>query len=95
MIFAKLNYSDRYEDIHDSLAVLLDEYFDRTECGLQGDSWMWIWTAGNKVAVDTFTSMTHEVKADKPGKHVEEVIEVLKKKFPVEVYAQPELEAHE
>jgi len=95
MIFAKLNYSDCYEDVHDSVSILLEEYFDNTECGLQCDSWIWVRIDEAKVAVDTFTAMTHEVKSDKPGKHVEDVISVLSKKFSVDVYAQPEPEAHE
>lgn len=95
MVFAKLNYSNRFEEIHKSLAILLEEHFDRVESGLQGDSWIWVWAANRKVAVDTFSAMTYEVESDKPGRHVEEVIEVLNKKFSVEVYAEPELEAHE
>ena len=65
------------------------------ESGLQSDSWIWIHFGEETVAVDTFTSMTHQVKSARPGKHVEDVIVVLKEKYEVETYKEPKREAHE
>ncbi|MDQ8192743.1 hypothetical protein [Roseibacillus persicicus] len=95
MVFAKLNYSQHYEDVHDSLMVLLEENFKRVEGGLQCDSYVWVWLDDTKVAVDTFTALSHEVKSSERGKHVDAVIAVLKKEFSVEVYSEPEIEPHE
>ena len=48
-----------------------------------------------KVAIDTFSSMKHQVKSEKPGRHVQKVIEALQLKYKVKVYERPELEGHE
>jgi hypothetical protein len=63
MVFADLKYPGRYEDIHDDLLSFLRKRFDHVEGGLQGDSWIWVWLNEEKVAVDTFSSMTHQIKS--------------------------------
>ena len=95
MVFADLKYSERYEEKHDDLCTLLKSRFSNVESGLQSDSWIWIHFGEETVAVDTFTSMTHQVKSARPGKHVEDVIVVLKEKYEVETYKEPKREAHE
>jgi hypothetical protein len=95
MVFADLQYSGPYEDAHDGLYAFLHSRFDRVEGGLQGDSWIWIWFDENKVAVDTFSAMTHQIKSPRPGRHVERVIGVLKEEYNVTVYPRPEIEPHE
>lgn len=95
MVFADLKYSGRYEDIHHDLVSFIKTRFDRVEGGLQGDSYSWIWIRDDKVAIDSFSSMTHQVKASRPGNHVEKVIEVLREKYALNVYADPEMEPHE
>lgn len=95
MVFADVKYPGRYEDIHDDLYMFVESRFEFVEGGLQGDSWIWIWFDDEKVAIDTFSSMTHQVKASRSGKHVEEVIEALKDRFELVIYPKPELEAHE
>lgn len=92
MIFAELMYSGRYEDFHDELLAFVRERFEEVESGIQGDSWIWITYRGERVALDTFTSMRHQVKSRKPGLHVEKVIAALKEKFAVNEYARPEPE---
>jgi hypothetical protein len=95
MIFADLQYSGRYEDHHNEILSLLKERFLRVDAGLQCDSWIWVWVADEKVAIDSFSSMTHQVKSSRPGKHVEEVIAVLKERFELVIYPSPEPEPHE
>ena len=95
MIFAKLLYSEHYNSLHEVLHDELKQRFSKVEEGIQCDSWIWIWFGDRKVAVDTFTSMTHEVKSEMAGAHVTEVIEFLKKNYSLEVYDEPELEPHE
>lgn len=95
MIFAELKYEDEYRDVHDQLVSLLSKSFETMESGLQGDSWIWIHVGADKVAIDTFTSMKHQVKSAKPGPHVNKVIDVLKCKYKLKIYENPEIEGHE
>lgn len=89
MIFAQLEYPQHYSEIHDDLLALVRRHFSQVEAGQQGDSWIWILDEGEKVAIDTFTSMTHQVKSASPGAHVQRVIDVLRTQFVVSVYGQP------
>lgn len=95
MIFAELKYSEDYEDFHLELEAFLAQRFARIEAGRQGDSWIWILDGEEKVAIDTFTSMKHQVKSERPGAHVQPVIDALRTRFHVNVYDPPELEGHE
>ena len=95
MIFAELAYDKRYSDFHSELLVCLRSDFSNLQSGLQGDSWIWIMDGEEKVAIDTFTSMKHQIKSRKPGVHVQNVIEKLLRHFEVKVYAEPVLEGHE
>jgi hypothetical protein len=95
MIFADIKYSGRYEDIHDELFSYIKSHFENVEGGLQGDSWICISLDDKKVQIDTFLSMTHQVKSSQPGTHVEKVIEVLMQRYEVSIYQHPELEPHE
>ena len=95
MIFAELNYPESYEQFHQELRTFLSAHFSRVESGLQGDSWFWIFDGEEKVAIDTFLLMKHQVKSEKPGPHVQAVIDVLRSKYDVRVYDVPMLEPHE
>ena len=95
MIFAELQYAQHYSDLHDELLALVLRHFSRVESGHQGDSWIWVLDDGEKVAIDTFTSMRHQVKSASPGPHVQNVIEALRLKYRLVVYDPPELEGHE
>lgn len=96
MIFAKLNYSELYEEKHDEVLSCLRKEFQEIEDGLQGDSYVWVFEENEKVAVDTFTAMQHEIKcANKTSPLVHRVITALKNEFDVIVYEEPEFEAHE
>jgi hypothetical protein len=95
MIFAELEYPDEYWDFHEELKSFLCKHFSRVESGMQLDSWFWIFDGEEKVAIDTFSSMKHQVKSAKAGANVENAISVLRLKYTVRVYPEPELEGHE
>jgi hypothetical protein len=89
-IFAELKYPDRYEDFHDELVAFVRTRFANVESGIQGDSWIWIMDGGEMVALDTFSSMKHQVKSPKPGPHVEQVIDALREEFELTIFDEPE-----
>ena len=95
MIFAEIEYQDEYWDFHKELLAFLSEHFSQLKSGLQGDSWFWIFDGEEKVAIDTFSSTKHQIKSDKAGQHVQNVIETLLQKYKLKVYEKPELEGHE
>jgi hypothetical protein len=95
MIFAQMDYPDEYWDFHEELKSYVSNHFDRLDSGLQSDSWLWVFEEDQKVAIDTFSSMKHQVKASTPSPLVQKVIDVLKLKYTVKVYEQPEYEPHE
>lgn len=96
MIFAELKYEQDYGAIHDELVEYLEASFSNIQHGLQGDSWIWIFNGDEKVAIDTFSSMTHQVKSDNPkGVLLEQVITSLSERYMLARYDEPELEPHE
>jgi len=96
MIFAELHYDQHYGELHAPLVELLGSSFQDMEHGLQGDSWIWVFEDGEKVAVDTFSSMKHQVKADASSTGLaEKVIGILSTRYQVSVFPVPELEPHE
>ncbi len=95
MIFAEIKYPHHYSDVHSGLVALVEQHFSHVQSGLQGDSWIWIMDGGEKVSIDTFTSMIHQVKSAKAGPHVQRVVEVLLTKYQVAVYEAPAEEGHD
>ena len=96
MIYADLDYAPHYSDLHAELVELIEANFAETQHGLQGDSWIWIFEDGEKVAIDSFSSMKHQVKSDsREGRLARNVIALLAQHYRVIEYAQPELEPHE
>jgi hypothetical protein len=95
MIFAEMIYESEYGAVHSELLAHLLMSFKRVQSGLQGDSWLWIDDGVERVQIDTFTAMKHQVKSSKAGPHVQAVIDVLINKYKLRIYEQPELEAHE
>ena len=89
MIFAEMKYEKHYDDIHNELLSFVTAHFSRVESGHQGDSYIWIFDGGEKVAIDTFASMKHQVKSSKPGSHA------LRQKYRLTVYDTPEFEGFE
>ena len=96
MIFAELQYEQHYSDVHVELVRLLQSAFPNLQHGLQGDSWIWIFEGEEKVAVDTFSSMKHQVKSEHLDSGlVEQVIRALSEKYQLTEFDDPEPEGHE
>lgn len=95
MIFAELQYKGHYSDQHDALVALLGRTFRHLEAGHQCDSWIWVLDGEEKVAIDSFSSMQHQVKSARPGPHVQRVIEALRCSYPLAIVDPPQWEAHE
>lgn len=95
MIFAELNYECSYDEAHDGLKSLLHRHFSSVESGHQGDSWFWVHFDEGKVAIDTFSSMKHQVKAENRGPHVQRVLDLLEQHYPLSICEPPEPEGHE
>ena len=96
LIFAELQYAKHYDDMHDELVDFIKVRFKNTESGHQGDSWIWILDGNDKVQIDTFTSMKHQIKSPlRTSKLVRTVIRELESNYSVNVYPTPESEAHE
>ena len=96
MIFAALNYEGDYSRQHRLLHKILAANFPDVQEGLQGDSWIQILRDGQKVSLDSFTSMTHEVKArSEHSDFANEVIAILSRSYKVTVLDPPQIEAHE
>ena len=77
MIFAEMTYDRHYSDVHPELLTWVERHFSNVQAGLQGDSWIWILDGAERVAIDTFTSMKHQIKSRTPGPHVQIVIDTL------------------
>jgi hypothetical protein len=53
---------------------------------MQGDAWIWITRNEQKVSVDTFYSMQFEIKSDCKNALLQDVIDTIRKKYPVLMY---------
>ena len=96
MIFAEIHYEQHYSEVHAELVDILSSKFPDLESGLQGDSWLWIFEGDEKVAIDTFYSMQHQIKSSsRTGALVHKIIEVLAPHYNIAVYPEPEPEPHE
>lgn len=96
MIFAEIQNELEYSEFHSELVAFISASFTGVKSGLQGDSWIWVFDGDDKVAIDTFSSMKHQVKSESPKSQLlEKVISVLSLKYDMYVYAKPELESHE
>lgn len=96
MIYAELQYEEHYSEVHSGLVDFLKLKFPNLESGLQGDSWIWIFDGNEKVAIDSFSSMKHQVKCSSPqSKLVDRVIDVLSSQYSMEVYQKSKLESDE
>ena len=68
---------------------MIRSQFSDVEAGLQGDSWIWIFDGDDKVEIDTFSSMKHQIKSCTAGSHVQQVIDALRAKYDVQVFNPP------
>ena len=96
MIFAEMQYQNHYSEFHAELVEFIKSNFTNVECGLQGDSWIWIFDENDKVAIDTFSSMKHQVKCENPNSSLtNKVINALSNRYKLRIYSKPEREPHE
>ncbi len=96
MIYAEIQYEQHYSKIHSELVEFLESNFSDLQHGLQGDSWIWVFKNNEKVEIDTFYSMKHQIKSSSPGRLlVQEVIDSLSSKYDLLVFEDPKLEPHE
>ncbi len=95
MVFAEMDCQKDYHHFHAELVAFVSAHFSQVDSGMQGDSWIWIFDNDEKVRLDTFSSMKHQIKSRKNGWLVRRVIETLLLKYNVNVYEEPELEGNE
>jgi len=88
IVFAEVRYPQEYADVHAEMVAVIRSQFSDVEAGLQSDSWIWIMDGDDKVAIDTFSSMKHQVKSYTVGPHVQRVIDALRAKYDVQVFDQ-------
>ena len=96
MIYARFSHSIPYGDFHDELLEFVKSKFTHVESGHQGDSWIWIFNESERVEIDTFYSMVHEIKTSHAeAKLVKLVIQALSEKYELQILSNPEAEPHE
>ena len=95
MIFAELDYACGYDEVHDELVALLKANFATVESGHQCDSWIWVLDGEEKVAIDSFSSMKHQLKSVAAGAHVQNVISLLAGQYKLKIKSPPKSEGHE
>ena len=96
LIFAELIYKKRFREMHQELVDFISTRFVDVKSGLQGDSWIWVSDKSDKVEIDTFSAIHHQIKSPYPdSKLVHEVIRELKSHYNVTVLSEPKLEIHE
>ena len=80
-----------YLDFHAELLAFIGRHFSQVQSGLQGDSWIWILDGEVEWAIDTFTSVKHQIKSPKAGLHVQRVIEALGRLVEVQLRSMKKL----
>ena len=96
MIFGEIETSESYDNFYGELLEFMKRHFKKVESSLQGDAYIWITSEGEKVSLDTFSSMRFQIKADvASGSLVKEVINAVKMQYSVQIYCEPITEGHE
>lgn len=94
MIYAEIVSGRHYDEVFPELLAYIKDHFSNVESGAQGDSWIWIFADGEKVAVDTFSSMRFQIKSDRASTRLAEVVmTALGRRFELLRYPAPEWEA--
>jgi superoxide dismutase len=89
LAFAIIDHRDPYGDFYDELLDFVKKHFAHVEAGIQGDAWIWITDNEHKVALDTFSAMQFEVKAETDNPLLHAVIHTLQQAYPVRIYKPP------
>ena len=87
--FAVIEHNQNYYDFYNELLPYIKKHFSCVESGVQGDAWIWIKENEQKVAIDTFSAMQFEIKADSKNALLQTVINILQEKYPVHLYDPP------
>src|SRR5690606_7053384 len=96
MIIGEFESGESYHDLHGNLLEFINIHFRNVESGLQGDAYIWITSEGEKVSLDTFSSMKFQIKAKASSSSlVKLVVNALKKQYTVQLYPEPIWESHE
>lgn len=96
MIIGEIESSESYYDLYGKLLEFIKIHFRSVESGLQGDAYIWIASEGEKVSLDTFSSMRFQIKANASSSSLAKlVVNALKKQFAVQLYPEPICESHE
>lgn len=96
MVFAELRYPGHYSDQHDAIVECLINIFTELQHGHQGDSWIWIGEGEDKVSIDTFYSMTHQIRAStRDTPLLAPVLDQLQLSFDIEIYREPQPDPYE
>lgn len=91
-----MQYEQDYSEMHCELVEYLKSKFSDIQHGLQSDSWIWVFEGNEKVAIDSFSSMKHQVKSETLDSDlIEQVIATLSERYKLVRYDNPELEPHE
>jgi hypothetical protein len=85
--FAVIEHSQSYHEFYDELLDYVKRHFSQVESGIQGDAWIWITQEEKKVAVDTFSAMQFEIKSADNNALLQSVIDTIRAKYPVRIYA--------
>jgi hypothetical protein len=96
MIIGEIESSDSYHDFYCELLEFMKIHFRNVESGSQGDAYIWITSKGEKVSLDTFSSMRFQIKANSSSNSlVKLVVNTLKKQYTVQLYPEPICEGYE
>ena len=88
VIFAELN-----RDKFDEIVQTLTKHFENIEYGRQGDDWIWIHFAEDKIEIDSFFSMELEIKGK--YKQLETAMQVIQKmdgSWIIQVFNPPKID---
>ena len=92
MIIGKFHNFPNY----DELVAVLERHYDDVQSGYQSDYWVWINKDNDRFQIDNFTSVDMEMKSKNPDYPLaEELIAFLAERYALDIFDEPELEAHE
>src|SRR5215510_5371871 len=88
VIFAQLK-RERFDEI---LQTLMDHY-QSIDYGRQGDDWIWIYLANDKIEIDSFYSMNLEVKGKRKQYMVAmQILHKMENDWTLQVFDPPKID---
>jgi hypothetical protein len=87
MIIGEILHEEPYDDVFYDLLKPIENNFQNVESGIQGDAYIWIFENGEKVSLDTFTSLRFQLKSQQSrGFLTEQVLSIIKTQFKFYIY---------